>query len=321
MNMRLGQRPAAAAATIAAAAGRGDAVGAGRRGNSSPGATGLHQFRYTADDFERIRELIYRCAGISLNPGKQHMVYSRLARRLRAKSVNSFADYIDLVERSDQGEMEEFINALTTNLTAFFREPHHFPLLARHLARMVAHRRPLTVWSSAASSGEEPYSLAMTVVELFDSFNPPVKIYASDIDTSALDRARRGVYAVERVRDMSPARMKRFFLRGEGKNAGYVRVKPELQRLVTFERLNLLDEQWSLTERFDAIFCRNVMIYFDKTTQYQVLKRFVPRFQPEGLLFAGHSESFHHAADLFRLCGKTVYAPVGIPRDGTREAP
>ncbi|BEH08816.1 MULTISPECIES: CheR family methyltransferase [Geobacter] len=318
MNMIQGQWPAAA---TVAATGRGDAGGAGRRGNSPQGATGLHQFRYTDNDFERIRELIHRCAGISLNPGKQHMVYSRLARRLRVRRVPSFADYIDLVERGDQAEIEEFINALTTNLTAFFREPHHFPLLARHLDRLVSHRRSLAVWSSAASSGEEPYSLAMTVVEHFGSFNPPVKIYASDIDTSALDRARRGVYAAERVRDMSPSRMKRFFLRGEGKNAGYVRVKPELQRLVTFERLNLLDEQWPLAERFDAIFCRNVMIYFDKTTQYQVLKRFVPRLQPEGLLFAGHSESFHQASDLFRLCGKTVYSPVGIARDGNREAP
>ncbi|WP_366919060.1 CheR family methyltransferase [Geobacter sp.] len=282
-------------------------------------AAGLHQFRYTAADFERIRGLIYRCAGISLNPHKQHMVYSRLARRLRAKGIASFAAYIDLVEREEEGEREEFINALTTNLTAFFREPHHFPILVRHLEELLPFRRPLTIWSSAASSGEEPYSLAMTVVEQFGSFTPPVRIYATDIDTGALERARRGIYPAERVKELSPARMKRFFLRGEGKNAGCVRVKPELQRLVTFGRLNLLEARWPITERFDAIFCRNVMIYFDKETQYQVLKRFLPRLQPEGLLFAGHSESFHHAGDLFRLCGKTVYAPVsprGTPSIG-----
>ncbi|AJE04958.1 chemotaxis protein CheR [Geobacter pickeringii] len=277
--------------------------------SSAGDAAGLHQFRYTAADFGRIRELIYRWAGISLNPNKQQMVYSRLARRLRLRGIASFAAYIDLVERGEPGETEEFINALTTNLTSFFREPHHFPILARHLEELLPLRRPLTIWSSAASSGEEPYSLAMTMVELFGSFTPPVRIHATDIDTSALERGRRGIYPTERVKELSPARMKRFFLRGEGKNAGYVRVKPELQWLVTFGRLNLLDERWPLAERFDAIFCRNVMIYFDKETQYQVLKRFVPRLQPEGLLFAGHSESFHQAGDLFRLCGKTVYAP------------
>ena len=297
-------------------AGRADAGRAGR-GTPPPGAAGLHQFHYTTGDFERIRGMIYRSAGISLNQNKQHMVYSRLARRLRVRGLASFAEYIDLVERGELGEMEEFINALTTNLTSFFREQHHFPILARHLEALLPLRRPLSIWCSAASSGEEPYSLAMTVVELFDSFTPPVRIYATDIDTGALDRARLGIYQTERIRELSPARMKRFFLRGEGKNAGQVRGKPELRRLVTFDRLNLLDERWPLTERFDAIFCRNVMIYFDKETQYQVLKRFVPRLQPEGLLFAGHSESFHQAADLFRLCGKTVYAP--LPQNGPRE--
>ena len=268
------------------------------------------EFVWSDADFSRIKALIYKKAGISLHDGKHAMVYSRISRRLRETGHTSFKTYLDALEQHDGPEWQEFINALTTNLTSFFREQHHFPILARHLEALLPLRRPLSIWCSAASSGEEPYSLAMTVVELFGSFTPPVRIYATDIDTGALDRARLGIYQAERVRELAPARMKRFFLRGEGKNAGQVRVKPELRRLVTFDRLNLLDERWPLTERFDAIFCRNVMIYFDKESQYQVLRRFVPRLQPEGLLFAGHSESFHHAADLFRLCGKTVYAPL-----------
>lgn len=271
---------------------------------------GMHQFRYTDADFERIRTLIYRTAGISLNPHKQHMVYSRLARRLRVREICSFRDYLDLIEDGDHQELEAFINALTTNLTSFFREPHHFSILARHLEEQARRRSTLSIWSCAASSGEEPYSIAMTVVELFNSFTPPVKIFASDIDTNALDLASQGVYPIERINSLSPERMKRFFLRGEGKNSGFVRVKPELKKLITFCRKNLLDNDWGFSERFDCIFCRNVMIYFDKKTQYQILKKFIPRLQPDGRFFAGHSENFHQATDLLSLCGKTVYRPV-----------
>ena len=274
------------------------------------GDTAMHQFTYTAEDFERIRALIYRAAGISLNPHKQHMVYSRLARRLRVRELCSFRDYLDLIEDGDYQELEAFINALTTNLTSFFREPHHFAILTTHLREQARRRPTLNIWSCAASSGEEPYSIAMTVVELFGSFTPPVRIFASDIDTNALELASQGIYPDERVHSLSPERMRRFFLRGEGKNAGFVRIKPELQKLVTFGRKNLLDDDWGFREQFDSIFCRNVMIYFDKETQYRILKKFVPRLQPDGRFFAGHSENFHQATDLLRLCGKTVYRPV-----------
>ena len=263
-------------------------------------------FDFTERDFERVRALIYNSAGISLSAAKHDMVYSRLARRLRAVSVDSFGDYLDRVESGDAEECEAFTNALTTNLTAFFRESHHFPVLADHL-RQASHAKPLTIWCSAASTGEEPYSIAMTVVETFGSFTPPVRILASDVDTQVLSTAEAGEYGSDRVEKMDPGKLKQFFLRGKGANANRVRVRNELRSLITFRKINLLEGGWPLRGPLDVIFCRNVMIYFDKTTQLGILERFAPLLRPEGLLFAGHSESFHNATHLFKLRGKTVY--------------
>lgn len=266
------------------------------------------EFVFTDADFERIRTLIHRHAGISLAPVKRDMVYSRLARRLRATGKASFTAYLDWLERSGGDEWERFVNSLTTNLTSFFREEHHFPLLAEHLRR-IGTKREIRIWCSASSTGEEPYSLAMTVAETFSSPGH-VSIVASDIDTSVLETARRGVYPADRVEKLSPERLRRFFLRGTGAQEGMVSVRPELQRMIDFRRINLLDPNWSIKGPLDVIFCRNVMIYFDKPTQYKILSRFSPLLQEDGLLFAGHSESFLHAADIFRSQGKTVYAPV-----------
>lgn len=268
----------------------------------------LYVFPFTSEDFHHIRSLIYRVAGISLAPSKKDLVYSRLARRLRIRGIDSFSAYIRLLESGDLEEREEFINALTTNMTSFFREAHHFPILSKHLAS-IPKSNPVNIWTCASSSGEEPYSIAMTVVEYFNSFNAPVRILATDIDTNVLEKARRGVYPLDQLKKIPPDQLKRFFLKGEGKNAGFAKVRPELQQLITFRRFNLLDQQWGIREKFDVIFCRNVMIYFDKNTQYEILKKMRPCLQPHGLFFAGHSESFHHAADLFRVCGKTVYSP------------
>jgi chemotaxis protein methyltransferase CheR len=270
--------------------------------------TELYLFPYTADDFHHIRKLIYRVAGISLAPSKQDLVYSRLARRLRVRRIDSFADYIRLLELGDVEEMEAFINALTTNMTSFFREAHHFPILSKHLASLPK-SRPINIWTCAASTGEEPYSIAMTAVEAFNSFTTPVRILASDIDTNVLEKARQGIYPLDQLQKMPLDRLKRFFLKGEGEHAGFAKIRPELRQMVTFRRFNLLDEQWSMRELFDVVFCRNVMIYFDKATQYEILKKMAGCIHPEGLFFAGHSESFHHATDLFKVCGKTVYAP------------
>jgi chemotaxis protein methyltransferase CheR len=266
------------------------------------------EFPFTVQDFNRVRTLIYRHAGIRLKESKEHMVYSRLARRLRATGKPTCRDYLDFAEH-DQVEWQNFVNALTTNLTAFFREPHHFSILADHLKTLASTepRRVLTIWSAAVSSGEEAYSAAMTAAEVFGTLTPPVKILATDVDTQVLKIAEKGVFTRERVEKLSGANLKRFFLKGQGPHEGFVKIRSELRELITFRQSNLLATDWQLKGPFDAIFCRNVMIYFDKPTQYQILERFVPLLRPHGLLFAGHSENFHHASRFFSACGKTVY--------------
>jgi chemotaxis protein methyltransferase CheR len=272
------------------------------------------EFEFTRADFERVRGLIYQRAGISLADSKQEMVYSRLARRLRATGIESFARYLDELEAgrlSGPGgqEWEAFTNALTTNLTSFFREAHHFPLLAEHAlkARRQQPGTPLTIWCSASSTGEEPYSIAMTMCEAFDTLSPPVQIIATDIDTNVLATAAAGVYPIERLDKLETERKRRFFLKGKGAQQGLARVRPELRNLITFRQLNLLADGWDLRGPFDVIFCRNVMIYFDKATQRKILSRFVPLMKPDSLLFAGHSENFLYVSDSLRLRGKTVY--------------
>jgi len=270
------------------------------------------QFEFREADFARVRRMIHARAGISLGEHKREMVYSRLTRRLRALGRQDFAGYLDHLEsQPSAAEWEDFVNALTTNLTAFFREAHHFPILAE-LAR--TRPAPVSVWCCAASSGEEPYSIAMTLAETLGARAASAAVLATDIDTQVLNRARAGIYADERVARLEPDRLKRFFLRGRGAHAGQVRVRPELAAMVRFETLNLLAPAWPVAERFDAIFCRNVMIYFDKPTQAGILKRFVPLLKAGGLLFAGHSENFTYISRDFRLRGQTVYECVH-PRD------
>jgi len=264
-------------------------------------------YPFSQEQFFRVRTLIYQEAGIALAPGKRDMVYSRLARRVRARQLDSFGQYLELVEGGDQEELEAFINALTTNMTSFFREPHHFQILAQQLAQ---HRggRPVAIWCCAASTGEEPYSIAMTAVDALGSFAPSLRILATDIDTSVLAKGKLGVYPEDQLQKIPPRQLKRFFLKGQGKNEGSARVRDELRQLVCFKRLNLLDQQWPMRGKFDFIFCRNVMIYFDKKTQHAILEKIAERLKPGGLLFVGHSESFHNTQDQFRICGNTVYA-------------
>jgi chemotaxis protein methyltransferase CheR len=282
-------------------------------------ADSTKEFDFTRRDFERVRSLIYGRAGISLAESKQEMVYSRLARRLRATGIVSFETYLDDLEAGRLGdEWEAFTNALTTNLTSFFREAHHFPLLSDHLKQ--PHEQPITIWCSASSTGEEPYSIAMTACEAFNSLTPPVQIVATDIDTNVLAVAAKGVYGMDRLDKMAPERARRFFLRGKGEQEGMARVRPELRQLVTFRQLNLLSDSWSLSGQFDVIFCRNVMIYFDKATQRKILNRFVPLMKPKALLFAGHSENFLYVSEALKLRGKTVYE-LDQSRSGARHAP
>ena len=264
------------------------------------------EFLFTAEDFQHIRSLIHRYAGIALGDGKQELVYSRLSRRLRATGISTFAEYLKLLERGDKAEWEAFANSLTTNLTSFFREPHHFPMLAEHL-RSIGEKRQIWLWCSASSTGEEAYSMAMTAVDALGGFSARVSIIASDLDTHVLETARQGLYPEDRVAKLAPDQIQRFFQRGGSIPAGYVQVRQELRNMITFRQINLLHGDWAIKAPLDAIFCRNVMIYFDKDTQLGILKKFVPLLRNDGLLFAGHSESFYHADEYFRLRGRTVY--------------
>ena len=277
---------------------------------SAPDAVTTSVFKtyaFTDADFRRLQQMIFDYAGISLNDNKKPMAYSRLTRRLRQLEMPSFTAYLDFVESSGDDEHVRFINALTTNLTYFFREAHHFPILVDHLSNMPANE-PLVVWSAACSTGEEPYSIAMAVIEAYATDLPPVRIIASDLDTDALAAAARGVYTMEKLESLSPQRLKKFFLKGTGTQAGFARVRPEVQRMVEFRQINLHDGPWDIAAPVAAIFCRNVMIYFNKATQTKILARFMPLLRPSGLLFAGHSENFfYNAGDIFRTRGKTVY--------------
>ncbi|HAJ6528247.1 TPA: protein-glutamate O-methyltransferase CheR [Escherichia fergusonii] len=256
--------------------------------------------------FRRICQLIYQRAGIVLADHKRDMVYNRLVRRLRVLGIADFGHYLSLLEADQNSpEWQAFINSLTTNLTAFFREGHHFPVLAEHARRRQGEYR---VWSAAASTGEEPYSIAITLADTLGLVPGRWRVFASDIDTDVLEKARNGIYRLEELKTLSPLQRQRYFLRGTGPHQGLVRVRQELVNFVDFSSLNLLDRQYAVPGPFDAIFCRNVMIYFDKTTQQEILRRFVPLLKPDGLLFAGHSENFSHLVRNFTLRGQTVYA-------------
>lgn len=269
-----------------------------------------HEFSFDKGDFERVRTLIYQRAGISLHEGKQAMVYSRLSRRLRETSHRSFGSYLKWLEQAGgaagEQEWQEFVNCLTTNLTAFFREEHHFVSFADDLK--VRGTNSPRIWCNAASTGEEPYSIAMTVAEALGTGHG-ARIVASDIDTKVLATAQRGVYPAD-SRGLSPERLRRHCLRGTGANAGFMRIKPEVARMVEFRPHNLMDERWSLGDPFDFVWCRNVMIYFDAATQRRVLERIHAVMKPRGLLYVGHSENFTDSRHLFRLRGKTIYERV-----------
>jgi chemotaxis protein methyltransferase CheR len=266
------------------------------------------EFAFERSDFEVVRRLIHREAGIHLQDGKQAMVYSRVARRLRETGHRSFREYLGWLESGAPAiEWQEFVNCLTTNLTSFFRESHHFDELA---AEVRAHReRELLIWCSAASTGEEPYSIAMTVAEAL----PPgvqVRIVASDIDTRVLTTAAAAVYPAD-SRGLSPERLRRHCLRGTGPNAGRIRIRPEVASRVEFRTLNLIERDWNLGATFHIVFCRNVMIYFDAATQRRVLEGMHRVLRPGGRLYVGHSENFTDSRDLFRLRGRTIYDRVG----------
>ena len=270
----------------------------------------------TNDEFRLLRNLVSQQTGISLRDAKLPLLKSRLIKRLRHHGHASFAQYYDLLKNHDpQGyELQEMINAVTTNKTSFFREPHHFEsleklVLAPALRLADQGRRPsLRIWSAGCSSGEEPYSVAMTLATNLERLTSwDIKILATDIDTAMLEHARTGIYLRESVSDLARQVLTRHFLSGTGHYANCVRVRPEIRAMVVFARLNLMEEPWPFRGRFDAIFCRNVIIYFDRDSQARVLERFARCLKPGGILFAGHSENLFWLTDVFEPMGNTAY--------------
>jgi len=264
----------------------------------------LREFPFSPEHFRLISDRIYSFSGIKLPEAKREMVYARLARRLRALGLSSFDEYVRYLE-AEPAEWEHCTNALTTNVTSFFREEHHFRILTEHVQGRAPASPAFRVWSAGCSTGEEPYSIAMTLTDALPGGK--FDVVASDLDTQVLATARQAVYPLQSVLRLPEARQKRFFLRGSGRNEGRARVRPEIASHVSFTRVNLMDAQWGVDGPFDAIFCRNVMIYFDKPTQKRLIERFAQLLAPNGLFFAGHAESLLDQGRVFRLRGQTVY--------------
>lgn len=266
------------------------------------------EYSYEQKDFEQVKSRIYNHAGIALADHKKNLVYNRLVRRIRELQVESFSAYLTLLDSSSD-EMSQFVNAMTTNLTSFYREAHHFEYLSdTYIPELSAKgQRSLRIWSSACSIGEEPYSIAISLLEAGIDINEwNIKIYATDIDTNVLETAKAGIYSLERVDNLTLARKRLGFLRGKNENSDQIIIKPELQKLIHFNYCNLM-ESWNINEPLDAIFCRNVMIYFDKETQNRLLDRMAKLLKPGGILFIGHSESPSRSMKDFNLLGRTMY--------------
>jgi chemotaxis protein methyltransferase CheR len=269
-----------------------------------------YEFEFTDSEFRRLRDLVHARTGIALSDAKRELVYGRLARRLRKLNLASFAEYCRLVERADSGELQELTNAITTNLTSFFRENYHFEQLASQtlpqLESEPAARQRLRLWSAGCSTGEEPYSLAVVMREcLAHLSNWDIKMLATDIDSKVVATAAEGVYAEERFKGVSPERIRNWFPQVPGR-PGFRAASRELKALITFKQLNLL-EAWPMKGPFDVIFCRNVVIYFDKPTQRKLFDRMADMQKPGGWLFIGHSENLHNVTDRYKLVARTVY--------------
>jgi chemotaxis protein methyltransferase CheR len=268
-------------------------------------------FKLTDAEFNRIRVLVREHTGIALSDAKRQLVYGRLARRLRALKLTDFSAYIALLEGGEPAELEEFTNAVTTNLTSFFREAHHFDYLAREALPAIVGRdaglKRLRIWCCAASTGEEPYSIAMVLRECQQMLvGWDAKLLATDLDSAVLATGSEGVYAQERFGAVSATRLKNFFAELPGAGGARFRAGKELRSLITFKQLNLMNE-WPMRGPFEAIFCRNVIIYFDKATQRALFERMAQLQRPGDFLFLGHSESLYRVSERYDLIGKTIY--------------
>ncbi len=272
-------------------------------------AAQLREYDFSDEDFQRVRRLVQARIGIALADSKRELVYGRLSRRLRALGLHGFDAYLQLVESGDPHELQQFCNAITTNLTAFFREQHHFRFLAEQLfpalERNNADSRRIRIWSAGCSSGEEPYSIAMVVLETLGHLRGwDIRILATDIDTSMLRQARRGLYGGDRLEKLDSARLLRWFEPTQA--AQQYRVREEVRSLIVFKPLNLVG-LWPMRGPFDVILCRNVVIYFDRETQRQIFSRMARLQNPGDHLILGHSESLLDVSTQYRLAGQTIY--------------
>ncbi|MDX2299669.1 MAG: protein-glutamate O-methyltransferase CheR [Xanthomonadaceae bacterium] len=262
------------------------------------------------EDFAFISRFVFDRCGIVLGDNKRQLVFGRLVRRLRELGLSSFAQYCQRLRDQPEDELDPLTSAISTNVTSFFREDHHFEFLANDLVPELMARgasAQVRVWSAGCSSGEEPYSIAMVLAETLGSRAKSVaRVLATDISQRALGVARQGVYPVDRLQGVSEARRKRWFQRGSGANDGMARIAQPIRELVTFNQLNLL-EHWPMKGPLDAIFCRNVVIYFDNPTKQALFARYAQLLAPGGYLFLGHSESLHGLSDAFDLVGRTIF--------------
>jgi chemotaxis protein methyltransferase CheR len=267
----------------------------------------MKEFLCTDRDFKDIANLVYNACGIVLGDHKREMVYSRLARRIRALKLNDFKAYLAYLDTHKDQEFDAFINAITTNLTSFFREVHHFEFikseLIPNLIKANKDTKRVRIWSAGCSTGEEPYSLAMTLNNAFPS-NWDVKILATDLDSNVLEKAQKGVYTAANVNGLDATHLKRWFLKS--KDGEHYKVKDTLRERVSFKRLNLLQD-WPMKGPFDLILCRNVVIYFDKETKDHLFKRYANILSDHGYLFLGHSESMGKEHSNYKNLGKTMY--------------
>lgn len=272
------------------------------------------EFAFSDKEFSIIRNLVKEHTGINLSDAKRELVYGRIARRLRALKLNNFGQYCALLRDGNAEEFEQFTNAITTNLTSFFREPHHFEHLASRALPEIMEKnrasRRLRIWSAGCSTGEEVYSIAITLRETIPQIEQwNVRILATDLDSNVLAKAQSGIYDRERITGLPKQRLRRWFLAGRGDNEGKVKVAPELQSLIQFKQLNLM-QNWPMRGPFDVIFCRNVVIYFDKETQRVLFDRFAQMLDNENHLFVGHSENLLKVSNRFHLLGQTIYRKV-----------
>lgn len=257
-------------------------------------------------EFGQFRDLMRRVAGVDMPPSKKHLVSGRLSKRLREHRIGSFAEYYRMVASGQApDEFHRMVDLLTTHETYFFREPKHFDYLAGHVLPQAAAGRELRVWSAASSSGEEAYSLAMVLMDSLGE-NAPWEVFASDISREVLNKARTGIYGMERIGGISGDHLKRFCLRGIGSRAGTLRIAPALRQRVRFAPMNL-NESLAGAGDFDVIFLRNVLIYFDPPTKQQIVRRVVRQLKPQGWLFIGHSESLNGVSSEVRQIQPTIY--------------